>query len=62
MTDMKRVSIRTLALLVELLIAVIVHQYVSVPAPPRADAVWLAGDSTTVPPAPLCRAHDTNCL
>jgi hypothetical protein len=57
---MKRVSVTTLALLVELLIAVIVHQCVTVPAPPRAGAIWLAGDSATVQPAPLCRAYDAN--
>jgi hypothetical protein len=61
MTDMKKkVSFRTLALLVELLIAVIVHQYFTVPAtPPRAGATWLA-DSPTVQPAPSCRVYDVN--
>ncbi len=56
---MKKVSFRTLALLVELLIAVIVHQYVTVPAPPRAGAIWLARDFPTVQPAPACDANGT---
>jgi antibiotic biosynthesis monooxygenase (ABM) superfamily enzyme len=59
MTDMKKVSFRTLALLVELLIAVIVHQYVTVPTPPRAGAVWLAGECNTVQPAPTCDVNGT---
>ena len=59
---MKKVSFRTLALLVELLIAVIVHQYVTVPAPPRAGAIWLAGDCATVQPARTCDANAANNL
>jgi hypothetical protein len=60
MTDMKRVSFRTLALLVELLIAVIVHQYVTVAPPPRAGATWLADDIQIVQPAASCRVYDVN--
>ncbi len=57
---MKRVSIRTLALLVELLIAVIVYQCITVPAPPRAGAVWLAGENVCAAPAPSCARHVCN--
>lgn len=59
---MKRASIRTLALLVELLIAVIVHQYVTVPAPPRAGAAWLADENTTVRPGSLYDANGATNL
>lgn len=41
---MYRVSIRTLALMVELLIAVAAHQYLVMLRPAETDAVWLAGD------------------
>lgn len=43
---MQRVSIRTLVLLVELLVFVAAHQYLSGALPARAEAgaVWLAGD------------------
>lgn len=49
---MPRVSIRTLALMVELLIAVIAVQFLTMPRPASADAVWLAGDCLALPPAP----------
>jgi hypothetical protein len=45
--NMQRVSVRTLALLVELLIAVVVHQYLAAAKAPRPDAVWLA-DNTVI--------------
>jgi len=41
---MQRVSIRTLALMVELLIAVAAHQYLTTFRPVKADAIWLAGN------------------
>jgi len=44
---MQRVSVRTLALLVELLLAVASHQYL-VMAKPSADVMWLAGDCSTI--------------
>jgi hypothetical protein len=47
---MQRVSIRTLALMVELLIAVAAHQYLSLARPAQADAVWLAGREAAVQP------------
>jgi antibiotic biosynthesis monooxygenase (ABM) superfamily enzyme len=49
---MQRVSLRTLALMVELLIAVAVHQYLAGPRVVKADAIWLAGNSTCVQQAP----------
>ncbi len=44
---MQRVSVRTLALLVELLLAVASHQYL-VMAQPHCDVMWLAGDCSTI--------------
>lgn len=44
---MHRASIRTLALLLELLLAVASHQYLAT-ARPSPNAIWLAGDGTTV--------------
>ena len=41
---MQRVSIRTLVLMLELLVAVVALQYVTLVKPARADAVWLARD------------------
>jgi hypothetical protein len=41
---MQRVSIRTLVLLLELLIAVVAMQYVTMVTPVQAGAVWLATD------------------
>jgi len=43
---MQRVSIRTLALMVELLIAIAAQQYLAAPRVVKADAVWLAGNGT----------------
>jgi hypothetical protein len=45
---MQRVSIRTLALMVELLIAIAAQQYLAAPRMVKADAVWLAGSCTAV--------------
>lgn len=44
---MQRVSIRTLALLVELLLAVASHQYL-VMVRPSTDVIWLAGNCSTI--------------
>ncbi|MEN6577466.1 MAG: hypothetical protein ABFD90_14070 [Phycisphaerales bacterium] len=49
---MKRVSIRTLALMVELLLAVIALQCLPSARPARASAVWLAGDGEVNTPTP----------
>lgn len=49
---MQRVSIRTLALMVELLIAVVALQYRAPARPVRAGAVWLAGNGAGAMPAP----------
>jgi len=45
---MQRVSIRTLVLMLELLVAVVALQYVTLVKPARADAVWLARDCVAV--------------
>ncbi len=45
--EMQRVSIRTLALMVELLIAVAAYQYLATLRPAKADAAWLAGNCAT---------------
>jgi hypothetical protein len=47
---MKTVSVRTLALLLELLLAVVSYQYLSVARAKTPDAVWLAGDHVVVRP------------
>jgi hypothetical protein len=44
---MQRVSLRTLALLLELLVAVAAFQYLAA-QPVKADAVWLGGDCVIV--------------
>jgi hypothetical protein len=44
---MQRVSLRTLALMVELLVAIMAFQY-TVARPAKADAVWLAHDGLAV--------------
>lgn len=44
----QRVSIRTLVLMLELLVAVVALQYVTLVKPARADAVWLARDCAAV--------------
>ncbi len=49
---MQRVSIRTLVLLLELLIAVIAMQYVTMITPVRAGAVWVATDFVAPDSAP----------
>ncbi len=49
---MQRVSIRTLVLLLELLIAVVAMQYVTMITPVRAGAVWVATDFVAPASAP----------
>jgi len=49
---MQRVSIRTLVLLLELLIAVVAMQYVTMVTPVQAGAIWLATDCGTPASAP----------
>ena len=54
---MKRVSIRTLALMLNLLLAVVSYQYLAaVRQPVKAGAVWLAGNRTVVEPN-QCASH-----
>ena len=49
---MQRVSFRTLVLLLELLIAVVAMQYVTMVTPVQAGAVWLATDFVAPASAP----------
>ncbi|OHB63755.1 MAG: hypothetical protein A2Y76_05955 [Planctomycetes bacterium RBG_13_60_9] len=42
---MQRVSVRTLVLMMELLIAVVAFQYLVMVRPVQADAIWLAGNT-----------------
>jgi len=44
---MSGVSLRTLILMVELLVAVVAFQYLTVAHPAQATAIWLAGDGHT---------------
>ncbi len=55
---MQTVSVRTLALMVELLIAVAAQQYLSSAKSVKPDAVWLASAGTTAQPA---SADGTGC-
>jgi hypothetical protein len=45
---MPRVSMRTLVLMLELLIAVVAFQYLAAVRTAKADAIWLAGDCITL--------------
>lgn len=45
---MQRVSMRTLVLMLELLVAVVAFQYTAA-RPAKADAVWLAGACVAAP-------------
>lgn len=49
---MPRVSLRTLVLTLELLVAVVALQYVAAMKPAQAGAVWLAEDSPATMSAP----------
>jgi hypothetical protein len=45
---MQRVSLRTLILMLELLVAVVAFQYRNMAHPAKADAVWLATESVAL--------------
>jgi len=55
---MSRVSVRTLILMLELLVAVAALQYLTLAKPVQADAVWLATDSIAQPSAPAGQLED----
>lgn len=59
---MQRVSVRTLALVVELLLAVVALQYRTLSGTVKADAVWLAGDCTAPVLAPSADVNDPTAL
>ena len=55
---MKRVSVRTLALMLNLLLAVVSYQYLAVVRQPvEAGAVWLAGSRTVIEPNQCAGNH-----
>ena len=64
---MPRVSLRTLILMLELLVAVVALQYLTVAKPTKANAIWLAADCHTASsirarvadPAATAPAHAT---
>jgi hypothetical protein len=49
---MQKVSLRTLVLMLELLLAVVALQYMVMAKPARASVVWLAGDGLASAAAP----------
>ena len=49
---MSRVSMRTLVLMLELLVAVVALQYLAMAKPVKADAVWVASDFVAPPSVP----------
>jgi len=49
----RRVSLRTLVLMLELLVAVVGLQIVAAARPTKADAVWLANDCRGAAPTPI---------
>ena len=53
---MKRVSIRTLVLMLELLVAVVSFQYLAIIRQPKPDAIWLANEGLKTP---NCQSTDT---
>lgn len=55
---MQRASIRTLALLLELLLAVASHQYLTM-VRPGTDAIWLTGNYTAIEHHPFDRTGCT---
>ena len=55
---MPRVSTRTLILMLELLVAVVALQYVTMAKPVKADAVWVAVDFVAPPAGPACQVDD----
>lgn len=55
---MKRVSVRTLALMLNLLLAVVSYQYLAVVRQPvKAGAIWLAGNGAVVEPNQCTSNH-----
>jgi hypothetical protein len=59
---MQRVSLRTLVLLLELLVAVSALQYLAVVRPARTTAVWLAGNDLVAAPAGPAETNDAATL
>ncbi len=55
---MQRASLRTLFLMLELLVAVIALQYVTMTRSVKADALWVATDFVAPPSAPACQVED----
>lgn len=55
---MRRTSLRTLVLMLELFVAVASFQYLAAVKPARVDAVWLGGDSDPIAPAAPCEVND----
>lgn len=55
---MQRVSMRTLILMLELLVAVVALQYLTMAQPVKADVVWLATDFVAPPSAPAGQLDD----
>ncbi|MBN2128730.1 MAG: hypothetical protein JW741_04510, partial [Sedimentisphaerales bacterium] len=49
---MKRVSVRTLVLLVELFVAVLGHQYIAWTPRARVEVLWVAPEFNEPPPEP----------
>lgn len=59
---MQRVSLRTLVLVLELLAAVVGFQCVTAARPAKADAIWLAGNGSTVAQPPAVQIDDPTGL
>ena len=55
---MRKVSLRTQFLMLELLVAVSALQYIAVVKPARTTAVWLAGDCHVAAPAGPAETND----
>ena len=50
--EMKKVSVRTLVLLMELFVAVLGHQYIAWTPPAQAEVLWLAGEPNETSDSP----------
>ena len=55
---MPRVTLRTLFLMLELLVAVVALQYLTFTRPIQADAVWVAADFVAPPSGPACQVDN----
>jgi hypothetical protein len=55
---MSRVSLRTLILMLELLVAVVALQYLTMAKPVQADTLWVATDFVAPPSAPACEVNE----